>query len=117
MAMSLESAHFPYVPVHITLGEATLELELLVDSGFEGEISLPEALIPEGEEPYSQTTVQLADESARTVPVYYGVARIGDFDPLPARIIAMGSELIIGRGIADLYSITLDHGQRVIVTS
>jgi hypothetical protein len=59
----------------------------------------------------------LADGSTLVAPVYYGEARVGELDPVPADVVAIGDEPLVGRGISDRYRIILDRGERVLIES
>jgi predicted aspartyl protease len=39
------SAHFPYIPVTVVLNERTESVEALLDTGFDGDVIIPEGLI------------------------------------------------------------------------
>ena len=41
--------------------------------------------------------------------------QLGGLESVPAEVIYMGTEFIIGMGILSRYEVILDHGQRVIV--
>lgn len=115
MTQRVESARFPYVPVRVVLGGRTLVLDALLDTGFDGELAIPSVLdVSERPAEIYQQWV-LADGAIREAPVYEGVVQVGDFDPVPARIAVIGSEIVVGRSITDRYSVTLEHGRRVIV--
>ena len=48
--------------------------------------------------------------------VFRGTIQVGDFEPLPTLIIALGDEHIIGLGVLNNFTVSFDHGDRVIVS-
>ena len=113
--MAVESTRCPYLPVTFTLRDLGHTVEALLDTGFDGDVAVPAALIGNSGPPDSFKLWVLADGSRVRAAVYAGTAQVGELPPMPVDIIALGSELIIGRGVTDLYRIILDRGQRVIV--
>ena len=60
----------------------------------------------------------VADGSTVLAPSYLGrveVAELGDAGTFPAVISVLGDEPILGRSLTNRFSITLDHGRRVII--
>jgi predicted aspartyl protease len=113
MALSrrLISSHFPYVPLHIDVHQSTHTLEALLDTGFDGYLALPPTFFPAGEPPDGYLPCRLADGSGVLSPYYRGVVEVGGLASLQALIIALGDEPLVGRGVADRFSILLNHGQ------
>ena len=111
--------HFPYLPVTITIRNRTETIEALLDTGFDGEIIIPSGLITNGKPPDSYMRWTLADGTTVLAPSYLGkveIADFGDAGTFAAVISVLGDEPIIGRSLSNRFSITLDHGRRVIVT-
>ena len=113
--MTVEGSRYPYIPTSFTLEEWTQSVKAYVDTGFDGDLAVPPALIPEVVSPTARQAWRFADESVVEVPVYAGVVRVGDLDPVSATIAALGTQVIVGRGIIDHYWVIFDRGQRVIV--
>lgn len=111
----LESTRFPYLPLHISTGHHSAQVEALVDTGFDGDIALPANLLADGEQPDLYVAWTLADGSEVLAPAFVGTAQLGDFDPLPILVTTIGDEPLVGRGVTDRFAVTLDHGQRIIV--
>jgi hypothetical protein len=60
--------------------------------------------------------VQTADGQGHQVAAFVGeVTIIGINEPIPARILALGNEFLLGRRVLDRYKVTFDRGQRVVV--
>ena len=110
----LESSRFPYLPVSLTVRGHTWSAEALVDTGFDGYLAVPEALLG-GARPSGRQMVALADESVLRIPYYRRQVQLGSLPPVPGLIIALGGEVILGRRVTGLYRVIFDHGQRVIV--
>lgn len=110
----VESERFPYLPLILTVRDRTAEVEALLDTGFDGDVAVPLALIADGQPPDEYRSWELADGSTVATPVYYGTVQLGSFPSVPADIALLGDEPILGRGVTDRYRVILDHGSRVI---
>jgi predicted aspartyl protease len=113
------SSRYPYIPVTISINKRTETVEALLDTGFEGDVIIPEGFMTNGKPPDSYLRFTLADPTATVLaPAYLGtveVAHLGDAGAFPAIISALGTEPMIGRNLARRFRITLDRGSRVIV--
>ena len=109
------SPHYPYLPVRVRVGPRTLEVEALLDTGYDGAIVLPAALLSNGVAPSDQLRVTLADGSTRLAPIYTGILQIGQLEPFAVDVMVLGNEPMIGLGAISRYYVGLDRGQRVIV--
>jgi predicted aspartyl protease len=125
MAMSgtktYTSDHFPYIPVDVFLNKKTETVEALLDTGFDGDLIIPESLMSNDEQPDSYVKYKLADEETEVLaPTYLGrveVARLGGAGEYAAMISVFGTEAVIGRNLARHFHITLDHGRQLIIHS
>ena len=111
----LRSEHFPFLPVFVTIRGQTRTVEALIDTGFDGDLAIPPGLLANGPPPDGFAAWELADGSRVRSAVYAGTLRLGTLASIPADIIALGAEPIVGRGVTDRYGVYLDHGERVIV--
>ena len=111
----LESTRFPYLPVHLSVGSRSVQVEALLDTGFDGHIALPAHLLADNEQPDLYVTWTMADGSEVLAPTFIGTAQLGEFDPVSALVTTMGDEPLVGRGVTDRFAITLDHGQKIVV--
>jgi predicted aspartyl protease len=115
--VALTSRHFPYVPLRLRTSAATpdaaIVLEALVDTGFDGDVVLPAALLP-ANTPSFVTTWILADGSGLRSPVYEGEAELPGLEGWHSVLISvLGNETIVGRGLTDRFLVILDHGQQL----
>src|SRR4051812_4153548 len=103
MALSqpLISNHFPYLPIQVEVGQRSQDIEALLDTGFEGALALPPALVPQGAVIIGLSRWILADGSIAVVPAYAGTIRIGSFQPLGILISTMGDEPTMGRLVTE----------------
>lgn len=109
------SAHFPYLPLTVTLRGRTAIVEALLDTGFDGDIALPAGFVLRQDEPDGSPQWTLADGSEIRTPVYLGTVQVGDFAALPITITIVGSEAIVGRGVTDRFTVILDRGRQVVI--
>jgi predicted aspartyl protease len=119
MKKTLTSTHYPYIPLTVVINKRSETIEALLDTGFDGDIILPEGLLTNGKPPDSYLRFMLADQATSVlVPAYLGrveIAELGDAGTSAAIIGVLGSEPILGRNLARRFQITLDHGRQVIL--
>jgi predicted aspartyl protease len=120
MTPSETSAHFPYLQVHVKVGsprsiEQELDVEALIDTGFDGGLTVPSALIDPTITPDTHLPWQLADGSQVLTPAYLATVHIGQLQPVLTVLIALGDEPLLGRSVTDSFRLILDHGAQVIV--
>jgi len=117
---SYTSHHYPYLPVTFSINKQVRTVEALIDTGFEGDLVIPEGLIRH-ENPDSYIRYTLADPEATVLaPSYLGraeVAHMGDYGLYMAIISCLGTEPIIGRNLLRKFKVILDHGERVTIKS
>lgn len=112
---TLVSSHFPYIPIRITFRNREERVEALLDTGFDGDIILPEGFIENGEIADDYNPWRMADGSIIHAAAYRGRAEIGKKKIGEVLITVLGTKPLIGRNIIANFKITLDHGKRVIV--
>ena len=76
---SLESTRFPYLPLGLTLENRSVQVEVLLDTGFDGDVAVPPGLVMNGEPPDDYLVWALADGSEVLAPAFLGRARLGPF--------------------------------------
>ena len=111
----LVSERFPYVALHLTLGSYSRELDALIDTGFDGDIIVPIDFPTRGLQPFHFLDAFLADRSQISIPTFAGVARIGSVELAPVLVLTLGDVAIVGTNVISRFTVTLDHGRRVIV--
>jgi predicted aspartyl protease len=109
------SDRFPYLPLRLTLRGRTIVIQAHLDTGFDGDITVPLALIGSSEAPDSYTRCVLADGSTMSALTFSAQAQLGDFAAIPVDVIGLGEQPLVGRGVTDHFTIILDHGRQVIV--
>jgi predicted aspartyl protease len=95
--------------------QQVLEVEPLVDTGFDGGVCLPADAIDPALVPSRHLVWGLADGSEVVAPAFTGSVQIGELPPVRTVIIFLGDSSLLGRHVTDHFSVTFDHGQRVIV--
>src|SRR4051794_36640345 len=116
---SFTSSHYSYIPVTIHINKRVETVDALLDTGFEGDMIIPEGLMTNGKPPDSYLRFTLADPTATVLaPSYLGkveVAHLGEPGTSVAIISVLGSEPIIGRNLARRFRIALEYGRRVVI--
>lgn len=112
---SIISKRFPYIPLQVQVRQRKEQIEALLDTGFDGDIAVPKDLLTNGDTPDGYLPWQLADGSEIIAPAYIGKAKVGDLKSIPVVVITLGDESLVGQGIIKHFTLTLDHGKRVIV--
>ena len=107
------SERFPYLPIVVIIRGRRETADALLDTGFNADIIVP-ATFDLGPSP-TMVNLTLGNNSSDRVLRERGYVQVGDFDPVPAEILATGSLYVIGVGILRRYEVILDHGRRVIV--
>jgi len=107
--------HFPYLQVHVEVRGHVADIDALLDTGFDGDVAIPDALVAGAGRPDGYGRWALADGSEILVPYYDGTVYLAGLGPFPALVIVLGDELLVGAGAAKHVTIVLDHGQRVLV--
>lgn len=114
----LVSSRFPYLPIRIRFRQAEVDVEALLDTGFDGDVVPPARLITGGQQPpdgYLRWT--LADGSNVLASYSLGTVMVGGFGPFASVVTVLGDEPLVGQGVAAHVTIILDHGRQVFVQS
>lgn len=112
---TLVSSHFPYIRAKVTFRNRVETLEALLDTGFDGDIILPEGFIENGEMADDYNPWRMANGSVIYAPAYRGSAKIGQKKIAEVLITILGRKALIGRNVITNFKVTLDHGKQVIV--
>jgi predicted aspartyl protease len=113
----LVSANPPYLPILVQIRQTSRRLEALLDTGFDGDLVVPVAMRASLGRPDHFGRFRLADGPRALADAYAGEVNFGPLGSFPAEIVALGDECLMGRGLADRFSILLDHGRQIIVES
>ncbi len=112
------STRFPYLPIKLSFEaepDRSIDIEALVDTGFDGGLIVPAGLVPQAAA-NGISNWMLADGSRSSAAWYWGWVTLGHFaEPLLTKETMLQDEILVGRQIIDHYRVTFDHGQRVIV--
>ncbi len=113
----IESTNYPYLDIRVEIQGVQLQGAALLDTGYTGELIIPERTLVLLGPPIDNRNIFLGNNQPVPSPWYVGTLQIvgvpEDFRSTFVQVI--GDEYIIGREILDLFEITFDHGQRVIV--
>ena len=110
----MTSPRFPFLRIRVELADRVFEENALLDTGFDGEIVIPESRA-QGLQPDDIGRFVFPDGTEVEPGRFNGVARLNDLEPVPVEIIALGAEFIVGIRLLSRYEVILDHGRRVIV--
>jgi predicted aspartyl protease len=111
------STDYPFLRLHFDVrGRLSAEAPALLDTGFTGDLALPTRLLS-GNIGLPDTRVgwELGDGSIASAPIYLGTIELIGLPPFTAAVTFIGDEYILGRGVLDRFSVTFDHGQRVVL--
>ena len=113
----ISTERYPYLRILAEVRGVRFEHLALLDTGYTGELIIPESALQGGIGiPADHTDIEVGDNRVVNSPIYLGSLEIIGFPLIPGVVVnVIGDEYIIGLGILDLFSVTFDYGQRVIV--
>ncbi|MCS7186302.1 MAG: hypothetical protein RMK89_05040 [Armatimonadota bacterium] len=110
------SRHYPFLDVDWQVRQYRERSQAYADTGFEVSLCVPEDRRSHLGEAVTSVQVTLADASSQIQDLFRGtVAIVGINETLPAAILALGDEFLLGRRILDRYRVTFDRGRQIIV--
>jgi hypothetical protein len=117
---AVRSSRFPYLPVHVIIGhpmypDFQLDIEAYVDTGFDGGLIVPLGLIPDRVRSAGDMKCHLADGSEVEAPFYQGWVSVGSFPPMPATIISLPGQALLGLAVTNRYRLSFLYGRQVIL--
>lgn len=88
----------------------------LVDTGFDGHLVIPESMVSSLPGSTLADRIRTASGEIVYVPAYRGTVELVDLPgAVPALIIALGDEYLLGLETLNHFRVTFDHGKRLIV--
>ncbi|MFN3423035.1 MAG: hypothetical protein ACK40X_15075, partial [Armatimonadota bacterium] len=94
------SQRYPFLEVDWQVRQHSERSQAYADTGFEGALCVPEDRRPHLGEAVTSVRVTLADASSQMQDIFRGtVAIVGIDEILPAAILALGDEFLLGRRI------------------
>jgi len=112
----LVSTDYPYLQVEVTIRSFRSRFRALLDTGFDGSLTLPEALRSQLGKPDMFVRTRLADGTEKKFPAYKGgVEIVGLGVVYLTRFTLLGDECLMGQGIIKRLRVTFDHGNQIVV--
>jgi predicted aspartyl protease len=120
MIQAVTSSHYPYLPIHVEIfTQQTMvfefDIEPMVDTGFDGGLTVPQGLIPSSIAPFGTSEWKLADDTEVKLPAYIARVTIGSLQPIATLVIVLGDDPLLGRDVIDHFSLHFDHGHQLTV--
>jgi predicted aspartyl protease len=117
---NINSLPFPYVRIRLRIAGQQTDIEVeedaFLDTGFDGHVLLPTALLDQLGVPELTRNWMLADGSPVVSYTYSGVIELAGIpQPIPASVDVLGDEVLIGKRLIEPFRVILDHGREVIV--
>jgi predicted aspartyl protease len=109
------SSRFPYLRLNLELHQRSQDIECFLDTGFDGDLVVPETLVRPGGPPDGFLPCRLADGSEVLTRFYRGLVGLAGMGSFAVILLALGDEPLAGRGVTDRFRVVLDHGQQLIV--
>ena len=111
----LISSRFPYVPVRVHAQDRHVDVEALLDTGFDGELLLPSSVLAFTSRPFGEFSGRPANRSRVNALAFRAAVSIGPVRIERVAVVSLGDVPMIGRRLISRFRVTLDHGERVIV--
>jgi len=113
---AVESTRFPYLQARWVTQSQSGQAWALADTGFDGYLALPASELERLGEPDTLEPWRLANGDTVYVPEYRGTIQVAGLpNVIPAIILVLGDEFIVGRAVLDRFWVTFDHGRRLVV--
>jgi predicted aspartyl protease len=93
-----------------------LVTEALVDTGFDGDILLPQLRLTTSAGVGVRRSFRVGDGRVVNIPTYPADIQVVGLDAILRVSVGLGSpEVIVGRGVIDYFRVIFDHGREVVV--
>jgi predicted aspartyl protease len=117
---SVRSTRFPYLPVHVRFGNLQypsfeFDVDALVDTGFDGGLTVPHGFIPSTVPPLGQSLCHLADGSTIAAFSYVGFVSVGSLQAVQAGVITLPHQTLLGRAVTNRFKLSLLYGRQVVL--
>jgi predicted aspartyl protease len=114
------SGRFPYLLVHVRIGnlqypDCEFDVEALVDTGFDGGLTVPPGYIPDRVRSIGQIKCDLADGSTVFANYYGGFVSVGALQPMATIVIVLPHEPLPGRAVTNHYRLSFLYGREVVL--
>lgn len=118
MIQAATSTRFPYLSIHVRLGnqqypDFEFDIEALVDTGFDGGLTVPQDMIPSRVRPRTQVDCILADGSSFRANAYLGYLSMGTVQPIMTAVLALPHEALLGRAVTNHFRLSFFYGRQV----
>jgi clan AA aspartic protease len=121
MSVPVSSSHFPYLTIRVTIrqplasNQQEIQLEALVDTGFDGGVVIPKDLLDPSLTPVRYLPWSLADDSQVLLPAFLGDVQIGNLPPVRTIVMPLGDEPLLGRNVTNHYRMIFDRGNQLVI--
>lgn len=114
------STRFPYLSIHVRIGnlqypDFEFDVDALVDTGFDGGLTVPQGLIPGRVYSPNRQWCEFADGNRVLVPVYLGFLTIGSLQPIDAYVMELPHQALLGRAVTNHFRLTFFYGRQVVL--
>ena len=113
----MTNSRFPFVRFVLHVGQQSYDGEALIDTGFDGGLAAPPSFLQNVGPPDGYELWQPVVGPPALAPIYDANFRIDELGPFPVTVTALGDELLVGLEVITRFSVTLDHGLRVVVSA
>jgi predicted aspartyl protease len=121
MSQPVTSSRYPFIRIRVTIrqpiaaNQQILDLEAMIDTGFDGGVVIPKSLLDPALTPVRYLPWSLADDSELLLPAFAGIVEIGNLPSFPTVVMPLSEDTLVGRHVIDNYRVIFDHGSQVIV--
>ena len=111
----MTSDNFPYLRFALRIGQQSYNFDALIDTGFDGGFAVPQSFLEGAGPPQGYARWEPVVGPPVLAATYDATFQIDTLGPFPVTVTALGDEMLVDLEVINRFSITLDHGQRVVV--
>lgn len=115
MTPRLVSQRSPFIPIDGLFADKRAHYEALLDTGFDGDVVVPEHFAVDLGPPNEFRVFRLADNTQTVCEVFFGQVELGPLGVFPVKLVALGNECLVGLRLAHRFAVLLDHGRQVVI--